>query len=166
MTTANFENIITSSVESLQKIRPQDKNAILFHFALDSRFYSNAIQDSVGFHTEFELIITVTSNYKKVFYRDYIRDNENNYKEWIFTSDHDSCWKSDGLKFLFNNWIHHRNSILEKLEKLNIYPKNIHEINSGVNFSPSIFHPFFKFVQIEWQNDPNDNRKIITSIEE
>lgn len=150
-----FGNILCGCVDSLNAIRSEGgKPAILFHFELETSYFVE--NDHIRYITEFEVVVTITSNYKKVFYRIYDRDPEK-CGEWIFTCDHDSCWRTDGFRFLWEHWIKDRNQLFDELKERKVETlKSINDVNIHVNFDRSIFHPFFKFVDVKIEKDPND----------
>lgn len=167
MNDETFRNIIWGCVDSLAAMRLEGENpAILFHFELQTSYSDD--NDHIQYHTEFQVVVTLTSNYKKVFYRIYDHDPEE-CGEWIFTCDHDSCWRTDGLKFMWEYWIKHRQQLYNELKERDIEFESINDVNVNVEFDRNIFHPFFKFVNVTIQNDPDDTlsyKKILVNVEE
>lgn len=138
-----FQNVIVDCVESLVKIRPEDKNAVLFNFRLKTYYSVDDDFRPIQPVTRFQVVVTINSNYKKVFYRVFGYDG---ITDWIFTADHDSCWKWDGFSFMFKHWLEHRDALLSQV-------KFKHKANDAVNFDTCSFYPFFQFVNVEWKNE-------------
>lgn len=163
-----FQDILASTVESLIPYRPENSNAVLFDFELITRCFPKD-HDVIQFMNEFQVIVTIDSNYKAVFYREYdISLKTKNTKGWVFTSDHDSCWKSDGLCFLHEHLFRHRDLLVDELVGLKL-TLPVDKVNACVTFSTSSFRPLFKFVNVKTIKDPNDDRrysKIITEMSE
>lgn len=98
MITWDIENIITSTVEALlPKFSDPEKGLMIrLEFSIishneDDVFYSTRI---------LELIFQRPSNYTRVFSR-VLDVKKNVLKDWRNTSNHDSCWRSEGLKDVF-----------------------------------------------------------------
>lgn len=128
-----FKRILVGCVRSMEQVeRPEGTNALMFNFELNTHFYIDNL-NTIRYLTEFQLIITIDSNYKKVFFRVIDPDDtfdENKLSNWEFTTDHDSCWSSDGFRFLTTHWFNHREKLLFDLENLKQNVRSIYEINS------------------------------------
>ena len=67
-----------------------------------------------------------------------IQDNE-----WKFYSHHDSCWRSDGMRWIFETYIAMRDDLAAKVKrKMPGYFTNVYEINSRITCNPTMtwFH--------------------------
>lgn len=67
-------------------------------------------------------------------------------EEWEFMSRHDSCWRSDGMRWIFGNWCAMRDNLIGLLPK-SLKKTNIHEINGCVSVKPAMC--FFREVSFE-----------------
>lgn len=67
-----------------------------------------------------------------------VQDNE-----WKFYSHHDSCWRSDGMRWIFETYIAMRDDLAAKVKrKMPGYFTNVYEINSRITCNPTMtwFH--------------------------
>ena len=86
--------------------------------------------------------------------------------EWINTSNHDSCWNSDGLRIINELYFKMSEAINEELQ-----------VDTGTSLPPSLFHQFntfcgfhemFKVWNVQVAADDNDlnrYRRIVKDIQ-
>ena len=124
------------------------------HIYLDEKQYDEREYFLVLFHRP--------SNYTKVLVKKYGTDDDNR-MPFSFEnstiimekmSDHDSCWRSDGLRWIFKSWM----GLRKKCEELGVDPQKIRENENWV------FHPYFLGESILYYlvdikpEDPRDDR--------
>jgi hypothetical protein len=71
-------------------------------------------------------------------------------EDFVFQSRHDSCWRSDGMSWIFKNYIGVRDQLVELLKSKNVKVKSIHDINKDVCISPGL--SFYHDVSFEINN--------------
>jgi len=147
MITWNIENIVASTVESLLPIHSDPKKGLMIclEFSLtchneEDVYYSNRIV---------EFVFQRPTNYTKVFSR--VLDLKGNVlKDWKLTSDHDSCWRSDGLRDVFQTYM----EVRKDMEKQN----SAYDFREDeVNIQSPRFGSYISFVDVEIEKDPNDS---------
>ncbi len=112
----NYEWFITQTVESMLPCF-HDKNICLtMKIKMDWNFYPDDKEVSVGknrddftktFRKNVLLVFHRPTNYTKVLYKDITNMQYFFNKELVMKqmSDHDSCWKSDGMKWVFKSFM-------------------------------------------------------------
>ena len=140
MKTWDIENIIISTVECLLP-RCSDANTGL-KSTLKFSLTVHTGDDVVYYDRILELVFQRPSNYTKVFSR--ILDKTGKViKNWTLKADHDSCWRSDGLKDIFQCYM----TIIERAEEE--CPNHYNRKEKEPSISSSIFHKFIEFVDVE-----------------
>lgn len=139
-------------VDSMGSLRPKESNAVLVKLELKTSFYGDL---EIASWSSVQTLISLSSNYKSVWSKVSNRPSLSvpNIGGWEFRARHDSCWRSDGLRFLFDLWIAKRDSLLSEINKKGSdkdkkRAENIDFINSRVNFCIDQFSPV-SFVAIE-----------------
>lgn len=118
----DLRNFIQLMVEEVKK----DADGLIFCFKMKSRNNKKCYSETL----DFEVLISMDSKPKGVWWKR--RDQET----WINTCYNDSCWKSEGLKFIFEIWINKRDNMANRFQNV----LNIHEINSMVRFEFGLFN--------------------------
>ena len=144
-----FQNTICMLVETLPK--HETHNDLIFNLELIGRIpifdEAGNFTDYVNELEQFQLVITRKSNYKCVFYRSLGRfgNNEEEFGEWFHTSYHDSCWRSDGLQWIFDKILDLRTNFRHK------FPDTfeIHKINENFYYDWARFRKGFQYVNLE-----------------
>jgi len=79
-------------------------------------------------------------------------------KDWTNTSYHDSCWRTDGMRWIFQNFIEMRNELGDFLDGEKIQ-MDINEVNDKVELNPDVFY-FFEEIEFETERDDNDRLSV------
>jgi len=59
--------------------------------------------------------------------------------DWVFRAYHDSCWRSDGMKWVFDTYISMRDELAEVLNQfMPDYKPSIHELNGHIKCGPAL----------------------------
>jgi hypothetical protein len=100
----NVQSILSSIVEEMLPRFSSDKIGLYVKIDISYWFYSESGEEDVNQHSVIETFFVRPSNYTKVFIREGVPDllQCNRTTEWELTSDHDSCWRSDGLRIFHN----------------------------------------------------------------
>ena len=85
------------------------------------------------------MLVDARSNYIGIWTtREWKRKWDLTKDDFVFESCHDSCWRTDGMRWIFKNYIEMRDEVLKLLEnsgeKIDLY-----EVNAAITFSPSVF---------------------------
>jgi len=109
----NIENVIVSIVESFMPRFSDISLGLLILLDLSYSQYRSDGKNDITVRKPVYYLIHRPSNYTKVFILDSLKDEDNfrcppsyldviNKKDlrWMIRSDHDSCWRSDGLRDL------------------------------------------------------------------
>lgn len=140
-------------VDSMGPLRPKESNAVLVTLDLKASFHGDCGLEIASW-SSVQTLVSLDTNYKsvwsKVSNKPYFTPNIGG---WVFRARHDSCWRSDGLKFLFDLWIAERDDLLSKImesgsDEDRKAARNISFINSKVNFKIDGFYPA-SFMAIE-----------------
>ena len=136
------ESFITDFIEVLDN---QGKKKFMLSF----KFRGNLFKDNKQYHLTprvIHLLIDATSNYKGVWIASKPFPNtiwEITDSDWKMTCYHDSCWGSDGMRWIFQNFHEMREELREMVNDPAI---SIYEINDAISFSPDLtFYRDVKF---------------------
>lgn len=132
MLTWNIETITTNLVETLL---PRFTEEIAL--SITWKFSCGDTNKTV------EFLFYRPNNYTKVFVRE--QTGVKTWGGWTFRCDHDSCWRTDGLKDIFQNYL----DVQTKGNKDKSSPKE-------VDIQPDNWNPFLKFYKINIQPVPEE----------
>lgn len=153
MITWDIERIVCGVVESFLPTSSDPKLGLL----ITLEFQVNTRTDEDNFYSTriLELLFNRPSNYTKVFSR-VLTNRGEVLVDWKNTSNHDSCWLSDGLKDIFNIYMEVRN----EMDELN--PSSKSDPNREVSITKGVFHKFARFVEIDMIKDGDYHYKLIS----
>lgn len=133
---------VTNIVEILQKSGEKQ-------FMLEFRFDCSSIDGIKVKERLVYMLVDARSNYIGIW------TTKNKWKtkwdlradDFQFQSCHDSCWRSDGMQWIFKNYIEMRDELYKKLEEQGGDPVNLYQVNAAISFSPSLW--FKNIVEFE-----------------
>lgn len=151
MITWDIENIVCATVEALlpRGSDPEKGLMIRLEFSLtthneDDVFYSTRI---------LELVFQRPSNYTKVFSR--VLDNRDNVlKDWENMSNHDSCWRSDGLRDVFQCYMAVRDDMTQQNPSFDFR-------ENETSVSACRFGKYISFVNVKIEKDGDYRYKLV-----
>ncbi len=152
MITWDIENIICATVEALLPTSSDPKKGLMIR--LEFRIISHDKDGDVYYSSRLlELVFQRPSNYTKVFSR-VLNHHGEVLKDWKNMSNHDSCWRSDGLRDIFDLYM----DVRHDMESLN--PEyNFKDTETSIT-APT-FGEYIKFVEVEIEKDEFDSYKYI-----
>ena len=107
MQSHNYESFITQTVETMLPRFSSRDICLTMKVAMEWTHYHKNAEKQTSFRKEVFLIFHRPSNYTKVLYKD-ISDNQRFYIpsdiKMKQLSDHDSCWRSDGMRWVFESF--------------------------------------------------------------
>jgi hypothetical protein len=130
-------------------------------FILSFKFHAEYNDGNLFFYEEkqIEALVDASNRYIAIWTREMPKENKNNIWEdspWTFYSYHDSCWRTDGLKWVFGYWFELR----QKMTGVGI---GIEDANNSIIIEPMSF--FFREVNVEWKykdGSPDSNSILIS----
>ncbi len=112
---------------------------------------NNKVREDTNFHKEVLLVFHRPSNYTKVLFKDITEERvflgHNKEMEMEQLSDHDSCWRSDGMRWVFQTFV----EAWDYFEKHGLEGRNVDPMfGYGLSGYPAFFR-----IKLE-QKDPSD----------
>lgn len=156
------ESVIIEMIETiLPRFSPKDI-ILTFGLKFDWSYYSEDTDGNKQFIKKFLVAIHRPSNYTKVMTKElsekesiFYSITPNSEIEFYLESYHDSCWRSDGFRFVFNGWL----EALKYFEQFNLNIKNPQDISSFHGFDSFGGQP--KIWQVEMPRDiDRESRKV------
>ncbi len=113
-------------------------------FILSLRFASEYNDGNLYFYEkkQIEVLVDASSRYIAIWTRGIPKENENNIWEdspWTLHS-YDSCWKADGLKWVFDYWLELR----QKMTGI-----GIEDVDNSIKIEPMSFS--FREINLGWK---------------
>lgn len=107
MYTNNYEWFITGTVESMLPRFSSRQIGLTMKIDMAWNHYSKNGEKELQFKKEVLLVFHRPSNYTKVLYTDITnkRLKPTDVIEMKQLSDHDSCWRSDGMRWIFQSFV-------------------------------------------------------------
>lgn len=109
MESNNYEGFITSMVENFLPRFSNKDICMTMTLRMDWNYYKNGKND-ISFHKNHFLLFNRPSNYTKVLYKDvseyriFYPDMQEEDLVMEILSDHDSCWRFDGMRWIFKSF--------------------------------------------------------------
>lgn len=102
---------------------------------------------------DIEVLVDASSRYIGIWIRENRNGLENN--PWILYSYHDSCWRTDGLRWVFDYWLKLRNYMTALFIPIG-------DANNSIKIEPGIV--FFTEIQLAWKFNSDNGRPDSDSI--
>lgn len=162
-TIIDAESIIVNLVEQFcnnDNIVSNAKEDLAFATTLQIRCDNNGYVNNT-YHAKYEshyskFIHIIINNSRRVFIA--VNDEINIFKvdpsEFENTSNHDSCWQSDGLNIISQEYFKSYNACYDNVPEKHRVPPILADIN-GI-FSP-FFRPIVNYARIEYTDDESPN---------
>lgn len=140
MESNNIQTLIHQTVSSMLPRWHDEKICLVMKLYMSWSYYPENSEQPERFHKLWQVVFYRINNYTKVFVRNITHENDfypnkiedTGFKLFNLTSDHDTCWTTDGLKFVWKTFLDAWKHFEEKeIEGRDISP-NIHfGINQG-----------------------------------
>lgn len=150
MTTTKFEPLLISCIETLVKA---GKKQFILGFQFQSFICTDKKNLFVPERTAY-VLVDARTNYKAIWSfvePGYKSPHEIKAEEWKFQSCHDSCWREDGLHWIFDTWCDMRDQLIALIKAEN-HTMNIYEVSHCTTVKPN--SNFFQEVSFEKEQDP------------
>jgi len=104
---SNDERFITETVEAMLPRFSDQKLALVMKINLRWNYYSENGENDTSFSKTFLVVFHRPSNYTKVLLKEIdhtFYHNDNKFIDMELKSDHDSCWRSDGMRWIYQTY--------------------------------------------------------------
>jgi len=157
MQSNNYEWFISQTVESMLPRFSDEKIGLVMKVGMKWYYFCNDEENEKHFFKEFLIVFHRPHNYTKVFVKDIsdyrIFNIDDEFFDIELKSDHDSCWKSDGLRFIFK-------AFTESWDYFDQYGIEGRKIDPMIHYSMlGNGNPCYRFIDFKKANPSDDYTK-------